>query len=392
MHPILFEIPLSWMTVAIVGVLFAFGGLVRTRFVAADKDASYLATFLGLNVQWGVVANPWGKSVQGAFTTGLSAAAVTAGIKYVAALPQFHTDKIPLHIYGLMMATAFILGIYLATREAAHEKLPSVALLDSRGKQYVDKDGNKVFMSASDLVSDLGFYLLVSGLAGSRILYIFTRWKEEYASDPMRVFKIWEGGLVWYGGLIGATLVAWWFVRKHKIAFLPYADVLVPGVALGHGIGRLGCFAAGCCFGNVAMPNFPFTVEFPKDSPAFIEHLQGGLIKAAAEHSLPVYPTQIIEAAGELIIFCILLFIRSKKRFHGQALLSYFFLYPILRTIIEMFRGDSIRAFFFRWPTDKAPLLLSTSQGVSLLVATVGFILMVVLVRARSRGAQAVAA
>jgi phosphatidylglycerol:prolipoprotein diacylglycerol transferase len=382
MHPILFEIPLNYVTIAVMGLVFAIGGVIRTRFVQADKDASYLATFLGLNVYWGQVAAPWDKAItQGALNGGF-AAVITYAVKYVAET-RFQTTTIPLHIYGLMMATAFIVGIWAAMREAKHQQMPAVPYLDKNGKQYKDKNGNPVFLTAADLMSDLAFYLLLAGLGGSRILYIMTRWDTDYAPDPKRIFMFWQGGLVWYGGLIGATLVTVWFIRKHKVAFLPYGDAIVPGVSIAHAIGRLGCFAAGCCFGNVANPHFPFAVQFPAGSPASVEHW--GEYEGMHELSKAVYPTQIMESLGEVFIFFILLRVRTRKRFHGQVLLTYFFLYAILRTVMEMFRGDSIRGFFFRWPNAEHPMLLSTSQGVSILMAVVGIVLTVALVRQRNR-------
>jgi phosphatidylglycerol:prolipoprotein diacylglycerol transferase len=388
MHPILFEIPLTWLTVAFVALLFGAGGLVRARFAPAERNASYLADFLGMNVQWGKVIAPWGEAATKGVMSAASAGAVAAAVKYVAAA-QFGKTAIPLHIYGLMMATAFVLGIGLAMRQATREGLPDVVLRDPKGFELKDKDGKKVTITAADLVSDLGFWLLVAGLAGSRVLYIITRWKDEYSRNPLKVLQIWEGGLVWYGGLIAATIVAWRFVRQYRISFWPYADVLVPGVSLGHGIGRLGCFAAGCCFGNVARPGFPVTVQFPEGSPAFAEHVNKGLLEFGAHASLPVYPTQLMEAFGETIIFFTLMIIRSRKRFHGQVLLSYFFLYPLLRTVIEMFRGDSIRGFLFHWPEKGHEMLLSTSQAVSILMALAGMGLTWGIIRARGKQAPA---
>lgn len=385
MHPILVNIPLGWTTVAIVAAIFGVGAVLRTRFAPAEGDSSYLTSFLGLAVRWDTVAAPWSKAVQ----AGLIQAA-TIGVLGGAALAFARRqnpglDSLPLHVYGVMMATAFIVAIWLATRQARRELLPPVPVRDANGRQVVDKAGRKLAIPATEMVADLAFYLLLAGLGGSRVLYIITRWSAEYAHDPLKVLRVWEGGLVWYGGLIGATLTAVWFVRRRKVAFLPYGDLLVPGVALGHAIGRLGCFAAGCCFGNVAAPWFPLPVSFPQGSPAYHEHVGQGLLHAGAEHSLPVYPTQLIEAGGEVLIFFALLFVRSRKRFHGQVLLTYFYLYPLLRTIIEMFRGDSIRGFLFKWPTEEAPMLLSTSQGVSLLVAAAGIALTVILSRQRGK-------
>jgi phosphatidylglycerol:prolipoprotein diacylglycerol transferase len=386
MHPILVQIPLGPITIAVVAVLFGLGGLVRARFKPADKDSSYFAHFLGLNVQWGEVEAPWGKAVQAGLVQAVIAGAATFGVKLVAQRIPPGYDAIPLHTYGVMMAIAFVVGIWLAMRAARAQGLPPVPLRDEKGRPIVEK-GVAAVIPAESFVADLTFYLLVAGLVGSRVLYIMTRWDAEYARDPSKVFRIWEGGLVWYGAFIGSAATAVYYVRKYKVAFLPIADVLIPSVSIGHALGRLGCFAAGCCFGNVARPGFPLAVHFPHDSPAFADHLSSGLVSRFAEQSLAVYPTQIMESTGETLIFLILLLVRSRKKFHGQVLLTYIWLYPVLRTIMEMFRGDKIRGFFFKWPSADAPMLLSTSQGVSIVVAIAAIALTVVL--GRQRGAQA---
>lgn len=388
MHPIFVTIPLSWTTAAVIALLFGLGGLVRARFKPAPGDASYLAGYLGLNVQWGQVQKPWSEAVVAGLMQAGIAAAVAVAAKLLLARVSPGTESVPLHFYGVMMASGFIIGLWLATRQVRREQFPAVQLYDQAGRILRDKNKQPVTVAPSDLIADLTFYLLVAGLAGSRVLYIITRWDAEYAHNPAKIFRVWEGGLVFYGGLIGATLTAYWFARKHRISFLPYADVLVPSVALGHALGRLGCFAAGCCFGNVAMDGFPLAVSFPEGSAAFHEHLRDGLLSAGATASLPVYPTQIIEALGETLIFFALLFIRTRKRFHGQVLLSYLFLYPILRTILEMFRGDKIRGFVFKWPSAEHPMLLSTSQAVSVLVAAAGIAVTVAIIRQKNRAQQ----
>jgi len=384
MHPILFEIPLTWWTVALVAALFGLGGVVRTRFAPAARDSSYLAEFLGLNVRWGEVVAGWDAALREGLKSAASAGLVAAAVKWVAH-EKFQKESIPLHVYGLMMATAFVVGIGLAARQARREGLADVVLRDRDGVELKDAKGQRLSITASELVTDLGFRLLVSGLVGARLLYIVTRWQEEYADNPVKVFQIWEGGLVFYGGFILAALTAYFFVVKHRISFWPYADILIPSVALGHALGRLGCFAAGCCFGNVAREGFPLTVQFPAQSAAWWEHVSKHLIERTSAGSLPVYPTQLFEAAGEATIFLALLLIRARKRFHGQVTLSYFFLYPLLRTVIEMFRGDSIRGFLLHWPERGHEMLLSTSQAVSLAVAVTGLVMTFFILRAKDR-------
>lgn len=393
MHPVLIEISASLTTLGFITAIFFAGGLVSARFKPAASDASYLANMLGFNVRWGEVDKSWGESVgRAALQAAVAAGVAFAFAKVVPSLSPGFTG-IPLHFYGVMMASAFIVGIYVSQKQADHERLPPVTVRDSSGRVVKGADGKPVVITSRELVGDLAFYLLLSGLAGSRVLYIITRWGDEYSRNPAKIFKIWEGGLVWYGGLIGATLVAVWFVRKHKISFLPYGDIFVPGVALGHGIGRLGCFAAGCCFGNPAADGSFLGVQFPAGSPAFSAHMGEGLISAGSLASAPVYPTQIMEAGAEGLIFFALLWIRARKRFHGQVLISYFGLYAAWRFINEMFRGDDIRSFWFKWPADaKHPMMMSTSQGIAVLMAIAALVLLAFLLKKRGNVTASAAA
>jgi len=388
MHPILLEIPLTFWTVAIVALLFGVGGTIRSRFAPARRDASYLAEFLGLNVRWSEPVRPWGAAIGQGLVSAAAAGAVAWGVRWFAE-NRLGRDSVPLHSYGMAMALAFVLGIGLSSRWAREDKLPAVPLRDKFGVPLKDRSGAPLTISASELVGDLSFYLLLAGLGGARLLYIITNWSTEYAPDPLKALKLWEGGLVFYGGFIAAVITAFVYIRRHRIPFLPYGDILLPSVALGHAIGRLGCYAAGCCFGNVARDGFPWTVQFPRGSPAFYEHLGHGHINALAAQSLPVYPTQLMEATGEALIFVALLLVRRRKRFDGQVLLTYMFLYPLLRTVLEMFRGDSIRKFLFHWPAEGRELLLSTSQAVSIGVAIAGLLIRAAILRGQKNKAAA---
>jgi phosphatidylglycerol:prolipoprotein diacylglycerol transferase len=226
---------------------------------------------------------------------------------------------IHIYSYGVLVASGFVLGILWTVHEA------------------------KIAQINPDLVLDLSFYIILSALIGSRILYIFVDW-DRYVAHPMDVLKIWEGGLVFYGGFIGATLTSLYYLRKHKMGFLKTADLFMPGLALGHAIGRLGCFAAGCCYGRHT-DSF-LAVTFPYSSFSL------------APPGLPIFPSQLFESAAELLIFLVLIFFRRKKKFEGEIFLIYLVLYSVSRSILETFRGDSVRGFII-------PGWLSTSQLIS---------------------------
>jgi phosphatidylglycerol:prolipoprotein diacylglycerol transferase len=134
-------------------------------------------------------------------------------------------------------------------------------------------------------------------------------------------------------------------------------------MALGHGLGRLGCFFAGCCHGRPSA-TAAWGVVFPIGSPSYIEHLENHLIQPG-QAALPVYPTQLWEAGFEFFLFALLFLWRPYKYFHGQLFLLWMIFYPVGRAYIEHFRGDSIRGVY----------ILSTSQYISILVACCALLL-----------------
>lgn len=250
---------------------------------------------------------------------------------------------IRIYTYGALVASAFMIGILWTVHEG---KLEGIKF---------------------DLVMDLSFYIIIAALAGSRILYIIVDY-QRYLDHPIDALKIWEGGLVFYGGLIAAMLTSFYYLRKHRTSFLLVADLFMPGVALAHAIGRLGCFAAGCCYGREA-PGFPLAVVFPQ-SPLSL-----------APTGIPLYPSQLLESATELLIFFILVFLRRRKSFNGQIFLIYLVLYGVSRSILETFRGDSIRGYII-------PHWITTSQLISgLLIA--GCLLLYLRLRKKTRGVPA---
>ncbi|MGF1510987.1 MAG: prolipoprotein diacylglyceryl transferase [Myxococcota bacterium] len=263
-----------------------------------------------------------------------------------------------LHTYGLMVALGFVVGMQLGVIEA----------------RRVDPTAEKSF---DQFILDLTFWILVAAIVGARALFIIVEWDDRYAHDPIRIFKIWEGGLVFYGGLIGAFLFSVYYCWKRKMNFFMVADVLIPSVALGHFFGRLGCLAAGCCWGEVASPDFPLAVQFPDGSLVHSSMERQGLIGHGAAFTPHLHPVQLYEAFGELMIFFVLLFVRSVKRFHGQALLTYLFIYPVLRTGLEFIRGDKARG------TNVLGTVFSTSQFISIVIAACAFLLTVYLLRQR---------
>lgn len=249
----------------------------------------------------------------------------------------FHIGNFTIYSYGVFVALGFAAGI-------------TWAYFDAR-KQGIDP--NKIL--------DLAFYLVLSAILGSRLFYVLIEYRE-YLNDPIRILKIWEGGLVFYGGLILAGITGTWYVLHHHLPHWRVMDVFAPGIALGHAIGRIGCFCAGCCYGKVCHCSFGLVFKDPK---------------SLARLGIPLYPTQLISSAMLFVIFFILILIERRKRFDGQVFWSYVFIYSMARFGIEFLRGDP-RGFTI-------PGLISTSQGISLILIPVSIYFLIRLRRQHER-------
>jgi phosphatidylglycerol---prolipoprotein diacylglyceryl transferase len=213
-----------------------------------------------------------------------------------------------IHTYGFFIATGFLIALTLASREAKRQDVPNESVID------------------------VGFYALIAGIIGSRLFFIFTNW-QHYSEHPLDIVKIWEGGLVFYGGVLFALPTVMWVAGKRGLPLWKTADIWAPSIAIGHAIGRLGCFSAGCCYGKPA-EGVPWSVIFTDpDSLAII--------------GMPLHPTQIYEASAEFFNFLFLVIFRRYQSFNGQLFWIYILNYSIIRSVVEMFRGDQVRGFLF---------------------------------------------
>lgn len=260
---------------------------------------------------------------------------------------------IRLHIYGVMIALAFLVGMNLAAREARR--------VDTSPRRDLDK-----------FVLDLCFWILIVSMIGSRVYFIMVNWGAEYSRDPMKVFRIWEGGLVFYGGLLSAIGFSVYYSWRKGHDFFMIADMLVPFVALGAMFGRLGCLASGCCWGHGVDADFALGVQFPPGSLAFNSMARNGIISPEAAWTPHIHPVQLYDSFGELIIFCILMMVRMRKRFHGHVFLVFLFFYPLWRSVVETFRGDKERGVYDVLGLAK----LSVAQITSIAVATAALIIL----------------
>lgn len=168
-----------------------------------------------------------------------------------------------------------------------------------------------------------------------------------------------------------AAIFVIYLCRKPRLDYFKIVDILIPYLAMAHAFGRLGCLAAGCCFGKPT--DFGWGIVFPTNSMTHSQYLVDGLV-AAHEHPLPVHPTQLYESGAEILMFAALLLFRTRKRFHGQLFLAWLACYSIIRSFIETLRGDTERGLYYG---------LSNSQWISLGVAITAVTLFVVLRKRR---------
>lgn len=229
----------------------------------------------------------------------------------------------PLRTYGVTVALGFLAAILIARRLCEKSDINP------------------------DVIFDLAIYVLIGTIIGARLFYVvFYDWSY-FISNPLRFFSVWEGGLVFYGGLIGGISAGVYFVRKKSLNVLKMADIVGVTIPLGLFFGRWGCLAYGCCHGHIAPSWFPFKIRFPAIghksigyTPAFEKHLLHGLVDASDKFSQYIYPTQIISSLAGLLLFIILYRLFLKKKFDGQIAGLTLMFYAISRFLIEFLRVE----------------------------------------------------
>ena len=228
--------------------------------------------------------------------------------------------------YGAVMVLAILAAICTILRLGRREGLESGQLLD------------------------FSTWLLLVGLLGAKVLMVIADWGY-YRQNPGEIFSrstLLAGG-VWYGGFIAAAVFAAWYVRLHHLPLWKVLDVYAPAVSLGLGLGRIGCFAAGCDYGKPTTSAWGVVFTDP------IAHEVSGV-----PLGVPLYPTQPIMMLASLSIFAVLIWRYSKKTRDGEIFVLYLALYAVARFFIEFLRGDEDRGFVFHH-------LLSTSQFIAIL-------------------------
>ena len=194
-----------------------------------------------------------------------------------------------IYSYGMMVAIAFLFGIYIAKLEAIRKKINP------------------------DLAYDFSFYILVGSLISARIYYILFFDLKGFLNDPLYIFKVWQGGLSIHGGIFGGIATGLIFSRIRKVSFWVLADLIAPSIILGQAIGRIGCFLNGCCSGTSIKPFC----------------------------GISSHPTQIYEFVLDFTGFLLLWGLRKKIKFEGGLFLLYLMMYAAIRIIVSQFRADN---------------------------------------------------
>ncbi|MCC6342218.1 MAG: prolipoprotein diacylglyceryl transferase [Bryobacterales bacterium] len=246
----------------------------------------------------------------------------------------FSVGSFFLPTYGVLVTLGFLLGLWVTGKLARRKGLDP------------------------QMATDLGVYVALAGLAGAKLMMILYD-LPYYVKNPLEIvsFSTLQAGGVFFGGLIGALIVAVWYLRSRKLSFVKVADVFAPGIALGHAIGRIGCFSAGCCWGLEC--KLPWAVTF-NDPEAY--KLVGVPL------GIPLHPTQLYESIAEFLIFAILY--RRIRRPHRQGAVIglYLVLYPTARFLVEFVRAHD-QANPFGW-------VLTAAQWTTLFLIPLGLWLM----------------
>lgn len=246
----------------------------------------------------------------------------------------FHVGSFPIYTYGVLVAGGVLLGLWFGVR-------------------YAPKAG-----LTGDFIWNLGIYAILLGLVASKIWLIVSDWNA-YSANPREIFSIatFQSGGTFYGGVIGAMIWIVVYSRRHRAPLLAVCDVSSISLSLGHAIGRLGCFVAGCCYGKPT--SLPWGVTFT--SPV-AERIAGTPL------GIPLHPTQLYESGAEFLNFFLMWWLSTKQKFTGQIIGTFFLLYGFERGTIEFFRGDPGRTMLFH---DTVSLMQLVSLG---LVLTGAFI------------------
>jgi phosphatidylglycerol:prolipoprotein diacylglycerol transferase len=255
----------------------------------------------------------------------------------------FTLGSLPIRSYGLMIALAFLVGIWIARRR-----------FRARGLN-------------PDIVIDLAVLVIVASIAGARAAYVLVRW-DYFREAPLAILRVWEGGLALYGGIVVGVVVGLYYLARRGMEIWRSADLMTPSLALGIALGRIGCFLNGCCFGEPC--DLPWAVSF---GPGSIAGLQ-----FAGVH---LHPTQIYESLIALGIMAVILMVERSKPFEGFLFWLFVALLALSRFFIDPLRHYDTESILIR----AGALELTNNQVVGVVMLLLAFAFMVTLARRERR-------
>ena len=242
----------------------------------------------------------------------------------------FELGPLSIYSYGVLLATAYVVGLRFALHRADRAGL----------------NGQRVM--------DLGILIIISALVGAKLLLFLLEF-DRFTSDPAQLLVLLKSGGVFYGGLLLAVPVAWWYIFNYQLPFWTTCDLFAPGIALGQAVGRMGCLLAGCCYGQTT--EVPWGITFT-NTLAFTN--------VGTPLNIALHPTQLYEAAAMLLVLGLLLAGEQRwKPFPGRTFWTYLLLYGSARFIIEFYRGDPRGLVFDTMPTSQfvSALIVPVSLG-----------------------------
>jgi phosphatidylglycerol:prolipoprotein diacylglycerol transferase len=242
----------------------------------------------------------------------------------------FEIGPVTVTWFGILVALGFLAGLWTASRRARRVNFHP------------------------DTIIDLGPWLLLGAIVGARTVFVVTYWPENFAGHPIyEIFMVQRGGIVYYGGLIGASLACIIFARIKKLPLWRLADVLAPSIALGSFFGRWGCLMNGCCYGKPT--TMPWGIQFPKGHDTYPDY---------------VHPTEIYDSLLNFALYASLAWLFRRRKFDGQVFGVYLICYAALRSFVELFRGDYTQEHIWKGMTP--------AQLVSIGIGTAGIVLLLI--------------
>lgn len=275
----------------------------------------------------------------------------------------FHIGNFAVHWYGIFIGVGFLMSFCLL------QKL----------RKYAGLTGDQIY--------NISMIALFAGVIGARIFYVVQFWEQFSGRGILAILNVHEGGLVFYGGFILAFIAEclyakWPTVRRllglkekapadgseprKDISILALLDILGPAMALAHAFGRVSCFMQGCCFGRPAPQGFPFAVCFPAESPAAYRYPS---LLPGTSGSVPVYPVQLFESAGNVLMCVILLLLLRKRKYAGTIGGIYLILYGVMRFLIEFMRGDHTDSILGLTPSQFIAVAIAIPGGIIVYLA-----------------------